>query len=437
MKLSKFGRAAMAAGLSLGVVASLMACGGGPGDTVDYVYVTNSKNNPGQINVYDLHRNSGGLHQIADAPYPSGGNNPVGLVPSPNDKYLYVVNNGEGGTAGSGIVEFGIGTDAKLYPQHTYQGPAGTSLSVPNGVTINSAGSLLFVTYNYILGGSTSASPSSGGIVVYPINSDNSLGTPIANGPLPYFLLTPLSSEILNPTAVKVVTLNAVNSTGTPPSFLYVVGQNSTTGLGSITAFSVASSGAMTQITCSPSQSVCSASGDGTFSAGTAPNSIASTPLGRYLFVTDGAKNQLLSYGVQPSGQITPLVDGPATTDVFPDAVTVDPTGTYVYVANYTANDISAYTINPAANASTPSTGVTARGSYGTGTGPTCVFVEPATGSYVYTTNFIDSTVSGLNLSLGNGTLAPVQNTPFLAAGQPTCITATPHGTHPPITPNN
>ena len=76
-------------------------------------------------------------------------------------------------------------------------------------------------------------------------------------------------------------------------------------------------------------------------------------------------------------------------------------------------------------------------GTYGTGTGPTCVFVEPALGSYIYTTNFLDNTVSGLNIDSSSGALAPVQNTPFLAAGQPTCIAATVHGKHPPITSTN
>ena len=49
----------------------------------------------------------------------------------------------------------------------------------------------------------------------------------------------------------------------------------------------------------------------------------------------------------------------------------------------------------------------------------------------------LDNTVSGLNIDLSTGTLAPVQNTPFVAAGQPTCIAATVHGKHPAITSAN
>src|SRR5271170_4780037 len=109
MKFSKFGRATLAAVLSLGVAAAFTACGpNGYNNTVDYVYVTNSKNSPGQINVYYTDARSGALTQITGSPFPSGGSDPVGLVTSPNFKFLYVVNKGQG-SAGSGIVEFSIG----------------------------------------------------------------------------------------------------------------------------------------------------------------------------------------------------------------------------------------------------------------------------------------------------------------------------------------
>ena len=423
MKFSKFGQVTLAAVLSLGVAATFTACGPvGFTNTIDYVYVTNSKNNPGQVGVYDAQGNSGQLVQIRDSPYPSGGRNPVGLVTSPNFKFLYVINHDE-----NTLVEFGIGTDAKLYPQHTYNTPG----TFPNAIAINSTGTLLFVTDTY-QPQYTAANPGPGALVVYPINADGSLATPVANGNLSYYPLSLGETNVLNPTAINVLTLVPVNSTAGAGTFVYVVSQNSNTGLGETSAYSVASSGALTPLPCSPSTAVCDSSGNGNFSAGAAPSAIASTPLGRYVYVTDSARNQLLSYVVQSSGQIVPTLTSPTNTDVFPDSVTVDPRGQYVYVANYTANNVGAYTINPST-----SPGVTFVGTYGTGTGPTCVFVEPALGTYVYTTNFLDNTVSGLNLDVNTGTLAPVQNTPFLAAGQPTCIAATVHGKRPPITPVN
>jgi len=424
MKFSKFGRAMLAAVLSLGVAAALTACGpNGYNNTVDYVYVTNSKNNPGQINVYYTDARSGALTQVTGSPFSSGGADPVGVVTSPGFKFLYVVNKGLA-SAGAGIVEFSIGVNAALNLVHTYT-PIG-SLTEPNAVAINTAGTYLFVTYTY-QPGFTAASPGPGALVVYPINSDGSLGTPVANGSLSYYPLS-TGADVLNPTAVNVLTQNPVNATSPGATLVYVVSQNSTSGLGDISAFSVGSGGALTFVPCSSSASICDSTGNGTFNSGTAPNAVASTPRGLFLYVTDSVNNQLISYTVQSSGQIIPNTDGPTRTDVYPDAVVVDPRGMYIYVANYTANDVSAYTINTATGYPT---GVAAAGTYGTGTGPTCIFVEPALGRYVYTTNFLDNTVSGLNLNPNTGTLAPVQNTPFIAAGQPTCVTATPHGNYP------
>ena len=420
MKFRKFGRATLAAVLSLGVAAALGACGAGTTtDTIDYVFVTNSKSNPGQINVYYADGGSGALTQIPGSPYHSGGSNPVALVTSPNFKNLYVVNHDD-----NAIVQFTIGSNAALSQKNKYQTPGYS----PSAVAINSAGTYLFVTFTYIAAG---ASSGSGALIVYPINTDGSLGTPVPNGALSYYPLS-TGTAILNPTAVNVLTQNPVNSTTPGPTFVYVVSQNSTTGLGDISAFSVGSGGALTYVPCSSAAAICDASGNGTFNAGTTPNAIASTPRGLFLYVTDAVNNQLISYTVLSSGQIVPSQNGPTRTDVFPDAIVVDPRGEFVYVANYTANDISAYTINTGTGYPT---GVAAAGTYGTGTGPTCVFVEPSLGRYVYTTNFLDNTVSGLNLNPNTGTLVTVQNTPFIAAGQPTCIAATPHGNHSISTP--
>jgi len=409
MKFSKFGRATLAAVSSLGVASAFTACGpNGYSTTVDYVYVTNAKTS--QINVYYTDSHSGALTQITGSPFSSGGTDPVALVTSPDFKNLYVVNEGD-----NSIVQFTIGADAKLAQANKYTTPG----SSPNSLSINTAGTLLFVTDR--LAPNLTTGP--GSLVVFPINSDGSLGTPVTSG---YPLNT--GADVLTPTAVKVLTQNPVNATSVGPTLVYVVSQNTTSGLGDISAFSVGTGGALTFIPCSSSASICDSTGNGTFNSGTSPNAVASTPRGLFLYVTDSVNNQLISYTVQSSGQIIPNTDGPTRTDVLPDSVTVDPRGMYIYVANYTANDVSAYTINVATGYPT---GVAAAGTYSTGTGPTCVFVEPALGRYVYTTNFLDNTVTGLNLNPNTGTLTAVQNSPFIAAGQPTCVTATPHGNYP------
>ena len=120
MKLRHIGQAAWAGAVSVALVLGVAACG--QDNTIDYLFVANSKNNPGQINVYLVDSESGSLKQILDSPYQSGqtngGRNPVSLVTSPNQQYLYALNHDD-----NTIVKFGIGTDAKLYPQNTYNTP--------------------------------------------------------------------------------------------------------------------------------------------------------------------------------------------------------------------------------------------------------------------------------------------------------------------------
>ncbi len=395
MKFSKSGQRLLAAAVSVGIALGITSCG--QSNTVDYLYVTASKNNPGQIGVYYVDLLSGALTQISSSPYSSGGRNPVALVTSPNEKYLYVVNHDD-----NTIVEFAIGTDAKIYPQHTYNTP-GTE---PTAIAINSTGTLLFVV-DYYQAGYTDANPGPGAVVVYPINSDGSLGTNIANGNLPYW---PVGD---NPSSVNVT----VPLTSATEDYVYVVNTNNASAAGTISGFSysiASGGGALTPLTGSP------------FQAGVAPNASASDPTGRFYYVTDGATNQLIAYGITQKGVLVPVQNGPFKTDVFPDAVTIDPSGMFIYVANYNSNDISAYTIDQGTGA--PSS--LATNIFATKTGPTCVMVEPALGRYVYTSNFLDNSITGYQLNPNTGVLTGTENNPYPTAGQPTCTAAITHGNH-------
>ena len=59
MKFSKFGRIALASVVTLGLGFGVTACG--PSNTIDFLYVTSSKQNPGQINVYKVDSEAGAL----------------------------------------------------------------------------------------------------------------------------------------------------------------------------------------------------------------------------------------------------------------------------------------------------------------------------------------------------------------------------------------
>jgi 6-phosphogluconolactonase len=396
MKFSKSGQALLAVAVSIGIGLGITSCG--ESNTVDYMYVTASKNNPGQISVFRVDQISGALTQIPDSPYSSGGRNPVAEVTSPNGKNLYVLNHDD-----NTIVDFAIGTDAKLYPQHTYNTP-GTE---PLALAFNSAGTLLFVVDTF-QAGFTDANPGPGALVVYPVNSDGSLGTNIPNGNLPYW---PVQN---NPSSVNVTALLHVDST---TDFVYVVNTNTAAQAGTVSGFSYSTAsggGALTPLPGSP------------FQAGVAPNASASDPTGRFYYVTDGATNQLIAYGIQANGNIVPLQNGPFKTDVFPDAVTVSASGNFIYVANYNSNDISAYAIDQSTGA--PSSLATAV--FATKTGPTCVMIEPALGRYLYTSNFLDNSITGYKMDPNTGNLTGTENNPYPSAGQPTCAAAVAHGNH-------
>src|ERR1700731_3965234 len=79
-------------------------------------YSTSAGTATGLINAYSINNQTGALMLLPDSPIPSGGRNPVTLVSDPvNHTFLYVVNHDD-----STVVQVGIGTDGKLYPDNTY-----------------------------------------------------------------------------------------------------------------------------------------------------------------------------------------------------------------------------------------------------------------------------------------------------------------------------
>ena len=275
MKFSKFGRTALATVVSLGFGFGLTACG--PSNTIDFLYVTSSKANPGQINVYKVDSQAGALIQIADSPYPSGGRNPVADVASANGKNLYVINHDD-----NTVVEFAIGTDGKLYPQQTCNTPG----SYPMQLAINKAGTYLYVVETYQPNFSTSI-PGPGALVAFPISTTGAIAdasgnkcATVADGTNGYF---PVGN---NPVAVNVLANDG---------YVYVANETDAT----LSAFTVGSSGVLTLI--------------GTYPVGVGPNAIASDPTNKFLYVTDGAANQMIGFLIQTTGALvamqTPLQD--------------------------------------------------------------------------------------------------------------------------------
>lgn len=422
MKLRNIGQAAWAGAVSVGLVLGVAACG--QDNTIDYLFVANAKNNPGQINVYLVDSESGSLKQILDSPYPSGqtngGRNPVSLVTSPNQQFLYALNHDD-----NTIVKFGIGTDAKLYPENTYNTPG----SGPTSMKINAAGTYLYVLDAFQPGFSATL-PGPGALVVYPINSDGTLGTPVAdaatstgyypvcNNPVDLTVLPNNSGVfVVNdpasqpPKLADTVASTFVGANGTS-TITYAATGACSADTGQISAFTVGSSGGLVQVAGSP------------FAAGSTPVAIASSPNSSDVYVTDLVPDNLITFKVIANNGLSEVATLPIVGGGGPDALTIDAAGQYLYVANYDANNVSSFVLD----ATGLPTATAGGGTFGVSTAPTYVFIEPSARKYLYTSDFIDSTVYATLINSQSGTLSAVEHTPFASAGYPTAIAAIVHG---------
>ena len=417
MKLKLIGRAGTASMLSLAMTLGVTSCSNDY--TAAYVYMTTSKALPhGLINGYQVDYQSGLLRQLPDSPIDTGGRNTVALVVAPNDLFLYTVNNFD-----SNVVEFAIGTDGKLYPQHTYE----TKGSLPTAAAIDASGKFLYVTftYQYNSDGSvlyTPANPGPGGISIFPINSDNTLGKPTT------------VNVGRNPVGITTVTSGG-------KSYVYVIEQDSaiTTntvtgnkGTNNLLAFSEdttnsATAGALTALTAAGvtiNKGNVASTG---FASGATPSGILADSTGTHLYVTDQTLNQVATYSLS-NGIPTPI--GTAVqTDAGPMGMTFDLSGKYLYVTAYSANTLDGYTLN----ASGLPVRSTVMPTMQTGTGPTCAAVigaptnaGPSHGEYLYTSNQLGGNVTGLQLNQQDGSLVQIPGTPFSGSALPTCLVTVP-----------
>ena len=336
---------------------------------------------------------------MTDSPIDAGGRDTVGLVVAPNQLFLYTVNNFD-----SNVVEFAIGTDGKLYPQNTYNitGSLPTAAAIDRGGQVpvchlhlpeQSAEPGYHGTELY-----TPANPGPGGITIFPINADNTLGAPVqtvnvGRNPMGIYASRPQagttctsSSRIRRArpicwasrrtphtgmlTPLPGVTINP----GNVPSTGFTSGPNPAGILATRSRFSTRTAVSFT----SPTRPMANIA---TYSvANGIPSLVATTP-----------------------------------TDAGPMGMAFDPSGKFLYVAAYTANAIDGFTL--AAN------GVPVRstvaGSVQAGTGPTCVSISGAPSNtntshavYLYTSNALSNNLTGEQLNTQNGSLEQIQGSP-------------------------
>jgi len=360
-----------------------------------------SKNPTGQINAYNVDSITGALTQVKGSPFSAGGADPDGIAVSPGGKYAYVINKGS-----NTVAAFSINGDAQLAPLST--ATVTTPGSNPIAITINPAGTFLFVVDTYAPGYSAT-NPGPGAVIVYPLGSDGALGTAVSQ------TISSTQTAAYYPLGTTPTAINVLPNGNTIyiPDILTAAAAGCNAGQGGLTALTVSSSGALTPVASSP------------YCAGVAPSSIASTPIGQFLYVTDSSQNQIIGYHINTDGSLLPFVGGPIATGTYPDSITVEPRGLYLYVANRFSQTVQSYSI--ASGTGIPSS----TGTNPTDTFPQCVIVEPALARFVFTADYEGVGSTGFQMNPNTGVLTGTENSPYPGTGLSTCLAAVSHGNHP------
>jgi 6-phosphogluconolactonase (cycloisomerase 2 family) len=425
MKFNTINRTAKAVVMSLALGLGTIACS--RDYTADYVYAVSNSN--GDISAFAVDFQSGVLTQIPGSPFTTNMTNPSTLVAAPNGKTIYEI----GGSQNANVGVFQVGYDGKLYSTAT---PNITG-TYPTAAAIDAAGKFLYVAYTYQSGFSP-VSLGPGGVSIFPINSDGTLGKPsnvnVGNNPVAIAVAAPVcdykgsaAAGSASNAACVVYGSGSSSNNGVESTYVYVVDAETTSTLPTVLAFAQnMSTGALTQIP--------GTNANNGFNAGVAPSSIVVDVTGKFVYITDKQQNEIFGYSIENSitgaagtdGSLAPLVSSPFATGQYPVNITIEPRDKYVYVANYNSNTVSSYSLN----LSNGSLGASAGSGFTTETAPTCVTVEPALGIYLYTSNYLGASISGGNLSPDTGQLTAVPNIFFPTVPQPACLVSVPNGAH-------
>jgi len=187
-----------------------------------------------------------------------------------------------------------------------------------------------------------------------------------------------------------------------PGTLLFALNQVS----GSISVFSVNSSGALAPVSGSP------------FPVFRDPVTLALTPSGKFLYVVNADLSAVFAYTVT-SGIVQPVAGLPVQVGASPFAIAVDPGEKFVYVANLGDNTLSVLSINPGTGALTP------LAAYATGTRPTSIAVL---GKFVYVVNSTASTITVFSVDSSTGVLTQTAKSPFTASNTPIFAVIDPNG---------
>jgi 6-phosphogluconolactonase len=338
--------------------------------TLAFMYVVGTGDNA----IHAINQKSTGALSPAAIPIFDTNPRPVSMVLHPSKNFVYVANQTANTVAGY-TVDHASGV---LTPVGSALPPtavcANTSVcSNPVSLGINSTGTFLFVLDQ---GSASPATPAA--ISIFSIDTARGLLTPIAGSPFTFASLTAPNPQFLavSPTAGALYVSNGVS--------------------GTISAFSIGSSGALTEIAGSP------------FTAGANITGLRIDPKGQFLYAADTANNKIAAFSIAASGALAPVAGSPFATDLGPVSLAVDSTGVFLFSANQAGATVSVFKI--ASGALTPVGTPMSVVSSGTPL-PSFVTVDPSN-TFLYVANQGTRNISGFTIH-PDGTLTPVDSSPF------------------------
>jgi hypothetical protein len=436
MKLTKFGKALLISAFSGGLILCVTSCV--RSYTVGYIYVTGTvtaqSTGNGIVSGYKIDHNTGFLTPINGMPVSSGGANPGRAVLLTGSRFLYVLNQGVNAQGGatcttanpcqnSNITEFAVGGNGILTPQETFFTQGINPFRMIGDTTGNY---LLVLDHDSVAPNgqpSTPANPNPacklelgasatacGDITVFQINQTTGRLTLVINAQVTSAGGTPLAYFPVpaNPIDFVLAPGNVLTLSGTPATgdsvFPYVysgssgqltLAQNSSQPLNSRQATAIVNASSVIYVL--DNEPVTIPSG-GSFPAGTYPSQILPFTVG-----TNGSL-QAQTGGIIPD-------DSTLSNPIY---LMVESKGKYVYVANQGNNltgtnkpnsGISGYFIT-----TSPSflLNFTVPSAFGSGSGPQCLVEDPSD-QFIYTANFVDSTISASSIDVNSGLLRPLR----------------------------
>lgn len=417
MKLSWFGRLALALFASLALGLGMSACGGG---TIAYLWVLGQQYN--QIASFKVDDYTGNLTQTPHQPFSAQGSNPVTILVKAGGRFVYVLNQGTEPTSlpptctssaaachlhwtDSGVSVFAVGGDGSLNYLEHYDSQGYD----PQWMQFDPTNSYVYILDKYNLN----------------YQPDPTKPNYDVNGSLTAFSIDPTTGRL-----TLVQNTQSVPPNSPAPTY-WEVGQNPlqtkqagacmftvNTADQSITPYSIGSGGQLVNVT--------------TGKISTGANTISSiNSNGSYVILTDNGNNTIIPYSVGSNCTLSLALGGvtanqPGTSN--PTYSFISSNGKFLYILNQSttnttptqsASSITGFLIQ--ANTGLANNYITGS-PFTVDSGPVCMVQDP-TNKYLYVSAHNSGQVTGKLFDPSTGALSQLtRGSTFSATGLATCL---------------